>query len=349
MMDLISLLNKLETSKISKVLFSSSKISNYCESNINYNLFVIVCNNFFQDIQDEDNMKIRTIKYWFLHNLTILFQRNKELIYELDLDGKEMKIISDYYKVTQFNKERKTNEFIFLPKMNLFSSWCNVSNNEKMQIHHKIIEELINLDDNYFFMINYLRMHTCRFLTNTYRSKSEMDNGNNILIYFIRSAVYKNNICAFKNFAKIFRYLFDEVLGEKFMEIMMRKNNLGKRAINMLVYLREEFYDLIIEKIILSMTSKEFMEKYFSSIIKNINHAYQLEIIFKYIPDEIINYGEKFENLYYKVLKNRSIMFYEKYMIVLMLLERKMIEILEEDKEKLGRKMWEKLHSREQI
>lgn len=347
MIDLISLLNKLETDKPAKVLFSSKDIYNYCGGKINYNLFLLVCNNFFGDMGDVNNIKINTIKYWFLHNLSILLNNNKELITDLSYNAEEIEIVVDYFRVVQLGKERRSDGFIFLPIMNLFSSWCNVTNNEKIQVHHKIFMDMIYLDDNYFFLINYFRIHNKKFISSVFKNKYEMEKGNNIMIHLFRSATFKNNSCALKNFMKIVRFLFVEIWEDKFMEILMKKNNAGNRAINLLTYLREEFYEFIVEKIMITVSMHDFMEKYFSALTKNISHSFQLQIILENFKDDLIKYQMKFENLYQKLLKNKKIMFYEKFEMIQMMRERDLIEIVEEDKEKLGRKLWEKLHLEE--
>ena len=344
--DLINLVNRLETEKPSKVLFSSKKNYNYCIGNINQNLFILVCNNFFSDLNEVNNVKINTIKYWFLHNLSLILNNNKGLIKELAIEHTEIDILFDYYRVIYFGKERQTDEFIFLPTMNMFSSWCNVTNQEKIEIHHKIIEDLIYLDDNYFFLINYLKMHCKKFLGVILKNKSEMSKGNNIMIHLFRSASYKNNPCAFRNFKKIVLFLFEGVWENKFLDILMLKNNSGKRAINMLVYLREDFYNVILVKIINLVSFNVFMEKYFGHIMKKASRAFHLAIIFDiFDTEDFLKYQEKFENFYYKILKDKSVMFYEKFEIIDLLLKQDLIIIEDKDRELFGRKLWDILRS----
>jgi len=324
------------------ILFYTHKAYNrvYYLNEIDKKIFFLMCKNFFNDMKNQHTMKIKTIKYWFLHNLTLLFEKEISLINQFLGIAEEIDIIIDYYRVIEMGKERETEKFIFLPRMKLFSNWCNVSNNDKIDIHHKIIRDLIYLDDNYFFLINYFKNHNNKFISNIVKNKYEMDKGNNIMIHLMRSASFKNCECSLRNFKRLMNYLMIEIWENKFMEIFTKKNDNGKKALNLLVYLTEDFYNFLINRIFAVSTHKEFMEKYFSAITKYLNHYFQLEIIMNNVE---INYEDKYENLYNRLLKNESIQFYEKFKIINMLLFNDLISI-ENDKEKLGRKMWEELH-----
>ncbi len=309
-------------------------------NNLDKKVFLMMSQNFFRDMKDVHSMKIKTLKYWFLHNLSLLFEKDVTLTIEFENIAEEIDILIDYFRVIMMKKESKVDRYIFLPCMRLFSNWCNVSNSEKIDIHHNLIRDLIYLDDNYFFLINYFKNHNIKFVVNIVKNKSEMDKGNNIMIHLIRSAMFKNCECSYKNFKKIMNYLMIEVWENKFMEIMMKKNNKGKRALNLLVYLNEEFYEFMLNKIFTVSSHKEFMDKYFSAITKYINHSFQLEIILDNVD---MFFPDKYIHLYQKLLTNKIIQYYEKYMIINLLRSYNLVSI-EEDREKLGRKLWEQLH-----
>jgi len=324
------------------ILFSNRRGYNRINylDDVNRKIFLLMCKNFFSDMKNEHNMKIKTIKYWFLHNLSLLFEQDKNLLNEFVNISDELDILVDYYRVVEFGYKTGVDRYIFLPCMRLFSNWCNVSNSEKIDIHHNLIRDLIYLDDNYFFLINYFKNHNIKFIVNIVKNKSEMDKGNNIMIHLIRSAMFKNCECSYKNFKKIMNYLMIEIWENKFMEMMMKKNNKGKRALNLFVYLKEEFYQFMLNKIFTVSSHKEFMDKYFSAITKYINHSFQLEMILDNVD---MFFPDKYIHLYQKLLKNKTIQFYEKYMIVNLLRSYNLVSI-EEDREKLGRKLWEQLH-----
>jgi len=325
-----------------KFLFYNRKAYNRVEylNVFDKKIYIMMCRNFFVEMQDEHNMKIKTIKYWFLHNISLLIQQDLELINDFLEISDEFDILIDYFRVTLQSKERTVDKFIFLPIMRFFSNWCNLSNKKKIEVHHYIIRDLIYLDDNYFFLINYFKNHNDKFIINIVKNHYEMENGNNIMIHLIRSANFKNCYCSLRNFKRLINYLFLQIWDNKFMEIMLKKNKNGKRAINLLVYLKEYFYEFILNRIFLVSTHKEFMEKYFTCLTKYINHSFQLE----YILDSVdISFPEKYDNLYEKIVKNKTIAFYEKYLIINLLRQYNLVSI-ENDKEKLGRKMWEELH-----
>lgn len=351
-----NILSILETEKPRNLFINKSRY-NYGNNlkNLDKKLFILVCKNFFVDTENIINNRVKTIKYWFLHNLSLIlldeintkkFDLIKDINYEYICE--DISIVYDYFKTVYFGEESQVNKFIFLPSMTLFSNWCNVSNVDKIIIHHKIIKELCYLDDNYFFLINYLRMHSKKFLMHVMKNKYEMDKGNNMIIHLFRSANMKNDNCSYKNFNKIINYIFTEIYDNKFMEILMEKNSNQKRAINLIVFLRQNFYNVIIDNIVREITLKEFMDKYFSNIVKNITHKYQIENIFlKYdAMDKLLSYGPKFEHLYQKLLRNKLMMFNEKYQIIEFMRSNNLILIDEKDRELLGRKMWEKLHEK---
>lgn len=325
-----------------KILFYHRKSYNRVTylSPIDKKVFILMCKNFFNDMKDIHNMKIKTLKYWFLHNLSILFIGNLEMLTDFENISNELDIVIDYFKVIFQGKERQTDNFIFLPVMKLFSNWCNLCNNEKSDAHHKIIKDLIYLDDNYFFIINYFKNHNSKFITNIIKNKYEMEKGNNIMIHIIRSASFKHSNCSFKNFKGLINYLFVDIWENKFMDIMVKKNYNGKKALNLLVFLQDNFYDFLLNKIFTVSTHKQFMDKYFAAITKYINNSYQLE----YIIDSVdICNNEKYQDFYERLINNKTIQFYEKYKIINLLLIHNLVSI-ENDKERLGRKLWDELN-----
>jgi len=310
---------------------------------IDKKVFKLMSRNFLVDMRDEHNMKIKTIKYWFLHNLSILFHKDVNLIYDYENISDEMDMLIDYFRVIYLGQDRKVNNFIYLPSMNMFSNWCNVSNNEKVEIHHKIMRDLIYLDDNYFFLINYMKGHNKKFLVNVVKNKSDMEKGNNLMIHLMRSASFKNCECSLRNFRKLINFLLVEIYENRFMEIMVRKNNRGKKAINLLVFLQDDFYEFMLNKIFTLTTHKEFMDKYFTSLTKYINNVFQLEMILNTVE---ISLPEKYEHLYNRLIKNKTIQFYEKFKIIVLLIENDLVDV-SNDRERLGRKMWDELHNLE--
>jgi len=324
-----------------RTLFNHKRSCNRVDylNNIDRKVFMMMCKNFFIDMKNEHNMKTKTLKYWFLHNLSLLIELNMNIINDFDGISDELDILLDYFRVVFLGEESRVDRYIFLPVMRMFSSWCNVTNVEKVEIHHGLIRDLVYLDDNYFFLMNYFRSHNVKFLSQVVRNKYEMDNGNNVMIHVIRSANFKNNDCAFRNFKKIVNFLFKEIWDGHYMEILTKKNNNGKKAINLFVYLRENFYEYLMNRVFMVCTHKEFMDRYFSGVTKYINRYFQLEMILQNVD---LFYPEKYENLYNKLVKNSSIQFYEKFLIINALREFNLISI-ENDKEVLGRKLWEEL------
>lgn len=324
------------------ILFSNRRGYNRINylDDVNRKVFLLMCKNFFSDMKNEHNMKIKTIKYWFLHNLSLLFEQDKNLLNEFVNISDELDILVDYYRVVEFGYKTGVDRYIFLPCMRLFSSWCGGSNLEKVDMHHLILKDLIYLDDNYFFLLGYLRGHSEKFLGRVLKNDWEMDNGNNVMIHLMRSGVFKNSDCAFRNFRKVINFIFFVIFGGKFMEMMVRKNRAGRKALNLLVYLHDNFYEFMLRRIFCVTTHRVFMERYFAGVTKYINRSFQLEMILGNVE---IFCEDKYENLYEKILMNRAIPFYEKYGIINLMLENGLISI-DSDRDRLGRKMWDKLH-----
>lgn len=188
-----------------------------------------------------------------------------------------------------------------------------------------------------------MKGHNKKFLVNVVKNKSDMEKGNNLMIHLMRSASFKNCECSLRNFRKLINFLLVEIYENRFMEIMVRKNNRGKKAINLLVFLQDDFYEFMLNKIFTLTTHKEFMDKYFTSLTKYINNVFQLEMILNTVE---ISLPEKYEHLYNRLIKNKTIQFYEKFKIIVLLIENDLVNV-SNDRERLGRKMWDELHNLE--
>lgn len=308
-------------------------------------LFCMVCKNYLRDSENENNCKILTIRYWFLHNIFHLMQKEK-----IKDDGiLELKVLLDYIN---FTNAIDWNDVFFLPGMNRFGGWINLTNIQKNDLHCKIIKDLLYLDDNYFFFMHYLKCHNIKFLEKIFR-KTFDDKDNNFMMHFVRSAHMKNNDIAFKNFRKIWMYFQNIIFNSQMVNQLKEKNKTGMRAIHYISFLKKKYYYFICGEIFKNMTFKKFMETIFWQLIRNMCRYWQFEFILEKTValnneeigfiEMIIPHKNKFEKLYKRLLNNKSIPFNDKLNMLSNMCDYGLIEIKCEDREKMGKRLWQEL------
>jgi len=336
--------------KPANILFRCKNVYNYgvkLREN-DKKLFLMVCKNYLRDSVGVNDRKILTIKYWFLHNLLFVMES-----YNVNSDGiREIMILRDYVEMgVGVEKE----EIFYLPDMKRFGVWCNLRNNEKNKLHCRLIKEMMYLDDNYFFIINYLKNHEKKFLERLCRRVID-DKNNNFMMHFIRSANSKNNEIAYRNFVKIFNYLENMIYGDTFIKNLKEKNCKGMRPIHYVSYLKKKFYCFVVNSLCKNKSLRSFMETVFWQLMRNVRHFFQFEYVMVKIiemdsneeigfVEKIVPYKKKFEQLYLKLLVNKSIPFYDKVNIIENMLDYGLIKIEEEHRSMMGRRLWGRLNS----
>lgn len=347
--EIFELFSKLEENRVSDVLFNVKSNYNfvlYQNENIK-KVFVMVCKNFLKDNFEKDTGFVNTVRYWFLHNMMYIM---KEDLNNLDNYGEnELKILKDYLEVIYKNGGSECTKFIYLPEMAMFNGWIGLSNIEKKEIHKKILLEIMYLDDNYFFIINYFSRHNRKFIENTFKKEIDIK-GNNLLMHLIRSAIYKNTELSLKNFKKVWFFVKNNVYKMNLMDILLKKNNKGQMPIHYLCNLQNNYYNFLISEIV-GIKFEYLMEKVIWHILRNIRNYNQLEILMEEIVG--INNNKSFEEKFakykhifkktYKNLLGKNILFDDKLSIISNLRDYGLIEIEKEDKKILGKRLWEEL------
>lgn len=346
------LLANLDSDRPCNILFNSHKNYNYTvEKNDSYSqeLFIIVCKNFLNDCNGIDNQMTNTLRYWFLHNIFHIMKNNLKNLE--NYDENELLILRNYLESIYYNKEYDGDKVIYLPEMQMFNSWIGLTNQEKRELHKKVFLDILYLDDNYFFVINYFRKHNQKFLETTY--KKVIDNkGNNILTHLIRSASSKNTPLSFKNFKKLWIYVKNRIYSGNFVENILCKNEKGQRPIHYICYLKDYYYKYLIDEILSNVSLKLFMEQYCWQISRNFTNYFQLEYLIEKIIsiDNGLSFEEKigkfrnvFQKTYENLLQNKGISFGEKLSIISNLRDYGLIKINIEDKKNMGKRLWEEL------
>ena len=348
--NLPDLLAKLEDNKTRDILFHKKEYYNYAAylKQDEVKFFYMVAKNFFVDSKEQNNRKIDTIRYWFLHNLFILMEReveerNLQLINKWD-NVEEIVMLQNYFNTTSLQKNVENTTYIFLPRMTMFSLWVNMPNNQKMEVHKQLFLQMLYLDDHYFAIIHYLKAHDKKFLEKIFKKDLD-EKGNNVFMHLIRTANFKNSDQCFRNFKKIWNY-FHTMFGNRFLHEIKRKNIKGARPIHYLSFINRKCYKLILSSI--TVNFKTFMESYFWQLVRNLNRYSQLEAIVEKVCliddkpflEKMQNYKNLFQQLFERILENKYIPYLEKYNIIFNLDQWSLIKYDESHKEKMGKKLW---------
>ena len=351
--NLLDLLERLEQQKPRDVLFHRRTCYNFAESVKNVDVFYTIAKNYFVDSQGCNGIKVDTIRYWFMHNLLILMEKEVEvgkygLINKQD-NVDEIIMLQNYFKTVYLQKKVENESFVFLPRMRMFGMWTNFSNNEKMQIHQQLFLQMVYLDDLYFSLIHYLKNHNKKFLEKVFKNFTD-EKGNNIWMHLIRSANFKNSEQCFRNLSKIWCF-FQSIFGNLFLQNLKKKNLKGARPIQYISYTNKKYYRFILSKI--QVNFKTFMETIFWQLVRNINRYYQIEAIVEKVAlmesdisflEKMQSYKPLFQKVFERLLDNRSVPYMEKYNIIFNLDQWQLIEYNDSHKEKIGRKLWCELH-----
>jgi len=305
-------------------------------------LFEMVCKNYLRDSIGVNNVKVNTVRYWFLHNIFSMMDK-------IDCEGiRELVVLRDYLEC---RNRVLMGEMIYLPGMLRFGVWGCLSNVEKQDLHYRLVVEMMYLDDNYFFMMHYLKNHDRKFLERLYKKPVD-EKRNNFVMHLVRSANGKNNGIAYKNFRKIWIYFEKVVYGESMLKYLKEKNGKGMRAIHYVSYMRKDFYFLVVERIVEGVSLNTFMEMIFWQLIRNIRRYWQLEFVMEKILfmdaekemgflEKMIPHRKKFEKLYGRVLGNKSIPFKDRMDMVGNMIDYGLVILEESHRDLMGRRMWE--------